>query len=236
MTARSILGSVCCFHSQYGLPNIYLVITKTMEILRKSPKHILAMDNVKEAIVISAHNDYVEYDMLNNTTTAHYLISYNGDITPYATDDSVLNHCPHTYMNWDNMNYVSLWIIVEKRAWRFSDKQRKSLTKLTKQLTKRYNIPKNKIFVIDEIDDSKTYTTALMKWWEDYKTDLHFSSSYVWENDTINKIQWTQNEINIREQLKSMRILNFDDEWIDPRIYTLLDRTIKYMKWMPLYE
>ena len=212
-----------------------------MEIVRKSPKHILAMDNVKEAIVISWYSDWVVDDMLNEKITAHYHIDYEGLVTPLATDDSVLNHCPHSYKNWNNMNYVSLGIILEKRSGKFSKEQKKSIKILTRKLSKRYNIPKEKIFSIDQIDQEHKQITNLSRGyntWEEYQCTLHHSAAMQDYADGLkeSKVSWTQQEVNLREMFKSMRILNFDDDGIDPRIYTLLDRTMKYMKGLPLYE
>lgn len=224
------------------LPIIYIVKPMEMEVLRKWVKHALWWGNRNECIVISAYNDYVVDDMINNETTAHYHISFDGVVTAFSLDSNVLNHCPHTYKNWENMNYVSIWIILEKRRWRYSKEQRLELKKLTRKLTKKYSIPKEKIFTIDDIDEELTYVGGNLARgyndWEEYQCSLHHSAEQL----NLNEHKWNQYKIthterNVKSYLKDIRVLNFEDnDEIDPRIYTLIDRAIRYGKGLPLYE
>lgn len=211
----------------------------TMDVTKiKLPKKVLWNNNTSWSIVISWYNDIILEEILEWPMTWHFFVESNGDIHWTALLSQVVNHCPHTYGRFSNMNESSIGIIIQKRNWKITKDSKEWVKKVVRYLTQKLGILEERIFKIDDISWEKQLSNSL-EWWYDSRADyvhyIHYNSHHLDDVVKLKKKTKEKKDIDMITQLKGIWIINFEDtDDIDPRVISMIYNLSRYAKNLPI--
>lgn len=98
----------------------------------------------------TAKNNCLYFEKFYRGASAHYFVGHSGDIWQCVEDSNVAWHCgasnyKHKYCRNSNSIGIEMCCRLNGNTWYFEDATVKATVELTKELMKKYNIPKERV-------------------------------------------------------------------------------------------